>query len=98
MSNYIDLVLAKGTKESEELNLFRAPAFSSLKKDSHIICEDFEGYVVDTLSVNPESEYFRFIVTATLGEGTTIDDIIPVKYKVEYSLLEYPDDENKEEE
>lgn len=65
---YIDLVLCK-SKQSDKPILFRAPAFSNLKKGDSVICENGYGgewmmHVINTYTVDPDSEEFVFICQA----------------------------------
>lgn len=97
MSDYIDLVICKHAN-SDHPYIFKAPAWSYLKKGDDVIVETKRGeqpakvervYTVDTT----DSDEFEFILMAS-GVTTPLRKVLK---KIEYKEFEYDDEEDSEE-
>lgn len=90
---YVDLVLCSDNKQT---CLVVAPRFSYLKTGDEVIIESKQGAkkvkVKDVLSVNDESEIFKFVVAAS---GATLP-LRKVLKKINYENFNYKEDSTSE--
>ena len=101
MSKYMDLVLCQHDG-FEKPNLFRAPAWTRLKKGDRVIVENLDGrgkaeatiQGIMTVNVTEDKDDFDFILLAS-GATTPLKKVLS---KVFLSELEYENDEEDENE
>ena len=88
---YIDLVLCKHPNDGRYF-LFQAPSFSYLKKGQLVMCEtkkgECEAEVVNSVTVEAESELFNFIVDMCKAT-TPLKRVLKV---IAYRELKYSED------
>lgn len=96
MNQYVDFVLCKH-ENSDKTYLFRAPAFSGLKKGNQVIVDTKYGQkiatVVSSVLVDVENEpMIDFIMNATHAES----DVKKVLSKVVYQEMDYSKEDEDE--